>query len=135
LLLGVGDGKLQTDSFRGFQYSHSVLNVFSDTNLQPLNETWHPRLQNIVYWGMDWLCPSYNQRFSEQLHEHYGNISAEVTISHILPSIDSGNLQAVIYDLTDNFVYVAYGFVKNNKTKVNAFDRPFVALNMTELFN
>lgn len=50
LLFGVGDGKL--NEFRGFQYSHSVLNVFNDENLQPYNETWHPRIKDIVYWGM-----------------------------------------------------------------------------------
>ncbi len=52
LMLGVGDGK--TNEFRGFQYSYSVLNVFDDQNLMPYNETWHPRINDIVYWGMDW---------------------------------------------------------------------------------
>lgn len=134
LLLGVGDGKLQTDSFRGFQYSHSVLNVFDDKNLEPSNDTWHPKIGNVVYWGMDWQCPSFNQRFSEQLNLYYGKLSAETTIQHILPSIDSGNLQAVVYDLTDNFVYIAYGVVDSQQKKLNAFDRPFIRLNLTDIF-
>lgn len=135
LLLGVGDGKLQTDSFRGFQYSHSVCNVFSDKNLEPANDTWHPKISNVVYWGMDWLCPPFNQRFAEQLNTYYGNLSAENTIRNILPSIDSGNLQAVVYDLTDNFVYIAYGFIGSDGKKRNAFDRAFIKLNMTEVFS
>ena len=76
LLLGVGDGKLETDSFRGFQYSHSVCNVFDDKNLQPANDTWHPKISNVVYWGMDWLCPPFNQRFAEQLNTYHGQLSA-----------------------------------------------------------
>lgn len=43
LILGVGDGKLGI--FRAFQYSHSVLRVQDDMNMQPYNETWHPRMQ------------------------------------------------------------------------------------------
>jgi hypothetical protein len=41
------------NEFRGMQYSYSVLNVFDDGNLMP-NATWHPKIPNIVYWGMDW---------------------------------------------------------------------------------
>jgi exportin-7 len=50
LMLGVGDGKL--NEFRGFQYSYSVLNIFNDLNLKPDNSSWHPRIKDVVYWGM-----------------------------------------------------------------------------------
>ena len=43
------------------QYSSSVATVISDTNLIPANDTWHPKIPNIVYFGMDWDCPSYNE--------------------------------------------------------------------------
>lgn len=49
LILGVGDGGHET--FRGFQYSHSVANVVNDTGLIPANDTWHPQIENVVYWG------------------------------------------------------------------------------------
>jgi isopenicillin-N N-acyltransferase like protein len=45
----VGDGKLNV--FRGFEYSYSTLKVFDDQNMEPL-ETWHPRIENVVYYGM-----------------------------------------------------------------------------------
>lgn len=48
-IFGVSDGKL--DEFRGFQYSASAFNVFDDENMQPYNETWHPRMKNVIYWG------------------------------------------------------------------------------------
>lgn len=63
LILGVGDGKVrpldswrrrmtlfQTNSFRGVEYSHSVANFYSDTNMKP-EATWHPRINNTVYYG------------------------------------------------------------------------------------
>lgn len=53
LILGVGDGK--SNSFRGFEYSYSVLNVFNDVNMQPYNQTWHPRIPGLVYWFIKYL--------------------------------------------------------------------------------
>lgn len=60
LILGVGDGK--AGYFRGFQYGHSVLNVVNDSVPLPKNDTWHPAVKDAVYWGMDWLCPSFTSR-------------------------------------------------------------------------
>jgi len=60
LILGVGDGKMATDGFRGVQYSYSVANFINDDDLIPV-ASWHPPIENIVYFGMDWLCPAYNQ--------------------------------------------------------------------------
>jgi hypothetical protein len=57
-----------------------------------------------------------------------------LTISYILPGLTSGNLQAVIYDLTDNEMYVAYGYVYENGTKINAYDRSFLKLHLPSLF-
>jgi len=54
--LGVGDGK--TSRFNSIQYSASVANFLNDTTLKP-EADWHPKIKNIVYHGMDWLCPGY----------------------------------------------------------------------------
>jgi isopenicillin-N N-acyltransferase-like protein len=56
LILGVGDGK--TSRFNSIQYSASVANFLNDTTLKPEGD-WHPKIRNIVYHGMDWLCPGY----------------------------------------------------------------------------
>ena len=47
LILGVGDGN--SDTFSGFQYSPHVANVIKDTNLAPVNASWHPPIENVVY--------------------------------------------------------------------------------------
>jgi hypothetical protein len=50
---GVGDGK--SNDFSGFQYSPHVANVIKPANLRPANDTWHPQIDDVVYWGMDWV--------------------------------------------------------------------------------
>jgi len=132
LLFGVGDGK--APEFRGFQYSYSVLNVFDDQNLQPDNATWHPRMNDIVYWGMDWDCPSYNKALHKGLSTYYGNITVENTIQNILPSVQTGDTHVAIYDLTNQFMYYAHVGLENT-TNRNAYQRPFTKLNMQQLFS
>jgi hypothetical protein len=55
-----------------------------------------------------------------------------------LPGLNSGNLQAVIYDLTYEWVYVAYGYEYyndlNQRIRVNAYERPYVGINLKEAF-
>lgn len=68
------------------------------------------------------------------LTQNYGNISAQITIRKIAPGLNSGNLQVVIYDLSKEKVYFAYGYVSEDKKKTNAFQRPFIELNLRELF-
>lgn len=51
-------GKAQT--FRAFEYSYSVAIPMDSTNQEPLYP-WHPRIPNMVYYGMDWLCPGMSQ--------------------------------------------------------------------------
>ncbi len=43
------------------------------------------------------------------LTQDHGNITAELTIRKIVPGLNSGNLQVVVYDLTYEKVYFAYG--------------------------
>jgi hypothetical protein len=131
LILGVGDGK--TGEFRGFQYGHSVLNVVNDSAPLP-NETWHPAVPNTVYWSMDWLCIPFNQRLGDLLANYSGIITAQITVREILPSLTSGNLQTVIYDLTNQTVYFAYGLVTEDNKKINAYDRPYIRLDLKPLF-
>lgn len=132
LILGVGDGKL--GYFRGFQYSHSVANVIDDENLAPVNSTWHPAMENVVYWGMDWLCPGYSQVLSSQLLKYHGNITAENTIRYITAITQTGDLHVVISDLTDMKMWVAFAAASTESGPMYAYDRQFIELDGTSLF-
>ncbi|KAL3855217.1 hypothetical protein ACJMK2_014437 [Sinanodonta woodiana] len=131
LILGVGDGKMQ--AFRGVEYSAAVANFMDDTNMMP-EADWHPKIKNAVYWGMDWLCPGYSEVLARQLNKHYGNLTAEITIRDIVSIVQSGSLHIAVYDFDNNLVYVANARATYESGPLNAYDRQFVRLNMTELF-
>ena len=137
LLLGVGDGKANggQGAFRGFQYSPSVANVMDDTNLMPLNDSWHPRIPEVVYWGMDWICPNDNKMLSHQLNALYGNITAENTIRHIVPYVQTGDLHIAIYDHDAMLMYIATAAPSGSTGPRNAYQRTFTKLDMTALFS
>ncbi|GMH77588.1 hypothetical protein TrRE_jg2056 [Triparma retinervis] len=70
LILGVGDAK--TGEFNSVQYSNSVANFITSDNLQPVNETWHAPIEDVVYFGMDWLCPNYSEVLHDRVSHHRG---------------------------------------------------------------
>ncbi|XP_061188063.1 prolyl 4-hydroxylase subunit alpha-2-like [Saccostrea echinata] len=104
LILGVGDAKI--GQFRGIEYSASVADLFDDLNMRPA-EKWHPKIQNVVYWGMDWDCPAFNEVLGNQLQKYHGNITVENTIRDVVSIVQSGDLQVAIYDLTKNLAYLS----------------------------
>ena len=132
LLLGVGDGN--ANAFRGFQYAPSIANVFDDQNLMPLEE-WHPRIDSVVYWGMDWICPNDNQMLSDQLKKYYGNITALNTIRYILPYVQTGDLHIAIYDHANRYMYVANAASENETGELEAYRRTFLRFDLDELFS
>ena len=58
---------------------------------------------------MDWNCPPFHERLAQLLTKYHGNITAELTVRNIIPSLNSGNLQIAVYDLTYEKVYFSYG--------------------------
>lgn len=132
LILGVGDGKLGI--FRAFQYSYSTLRIQDDLNMMP-NASWHPRIKHMVYYGMDWICPSYNQVLSEQLTKYYGSFSPDVGLRYITPVEKSGDSHAAYYDLTAMHLYVAFAGPHNSTGSPAAFDRQYVQYDVRKLLD
>ena len=69
------------------------------------------------------------------LEKYHGNITAENTMQYILPGLNSGNLQAIIYDLTQEWVYIAYGTQNSKGQLVDAYKRPYIGLNLKKIFS
>lgn len=137
LILGVGDGKANT--FRSFAYSGSEVFVFDDTNLQPWNntaDTWHPRIKDVVYHGMDWNCPSYNSALAAQINSLYGKLTPQNTISDVTAIVQTGDVHIAMYDLTNQQLYVSFMAGTNSTVQhpQMAYDRQFTQLNLTQLF-
>lgn len=81
--------------FVGIQYSASVANFQTPETMMPDNATWHPRIKDLVYYGMDWLCPNYSEVLARQLKANYGNITPESTIRNITAIVQTGDLHVV----------------------------------------
>ncbi len=132
LLYGIGDGELV--QFRGFRTSSTTFLTFSPENLEPVTPT-HPRISDIVYWGMTWDYPKYDSLLHNKLIEHYGRINAHVTINDILPNVETGDLQSIVYDLTDMKIWVANAKANHESGPLPAYERQFIEFNMKAIFN
>jgi len=132
LILGVGDGK-QSGGFTGTAYSGSEIHFYSDTNNHPVGD-WHPLIQNVVYYGMDWLCPSYTSVLGRQLQHYHGNITAENTIYNITAIVQTGDLHAAIYNLRDLSLHVANARADGEHGPRMAYDRQFSRIDMAAMF-
>jgi len=133
LILGVGDGK--TSEFRGMEYSYSVLDIFDDQNMRPNNSTWHPKIPGIVYWGMDWDCPSYNLILSQQMEKYYGEITPELAIQMFTAVEQSGDNHLAFYDLTNMEMYVSYAAPFTVGGPAEGYNRQFTKMDLNALFN
>jgi len=135
LILGFGDGKDTTgvNAFRGIQYGASVANFYTDTNMMP-NATWHPLMKNIVYYGMDWLCPGYTVALNKQLQAGYGQLTAELAIRNVSAIEQSGDLFISYYDYANNAMFQSFARPTNGDGPQAAYDRQFVRFDMTSLF-
>lgn len=135
LLLGVAGGK-QGYGY-AFEYSYSTLDVFDPTNMRPDNSTWHFKLQDIVYFGMDFLCPGFNEVLGTQLKKNHGKLTAELTIRDVVSVEASGDTHAAVYDLTAGELFVSFGSSQNATKGLPqaAYGRQFTKFNLHSLFN
>jgi isopenicillin-N N-acyltransferase like protein len=131
LMYAIGDGV--RGEGRALQTSRIACNVYDPDNLEPLTPT-HPRIADVVYWGMSWNVPKYDRALHDMLVKHYGNLTAEATIREILPTVGTGNLQVAIYDLTRQIAWTSNARANSESGPLNAYERSFIRLDMKALF-
>jgi isopenicillin-N N-acyltransferase-like protein len=134
LIIGVGDGEI--GKANGVEYSGYVANFYEDYNLLPVNETWHFQIVDVVYNGMDWLCPGYNQVLGEQLSKYHGSVDEITTVKNILPTVQTGSLHIAIYDLTEQNMHVSFSrsAAADPSEPFNAYERQYTRLHMKDIF-
>jgi hypothetical protein len=132
LVLGVGDGNAATA--RMVAYSHSMAVVLSSKDHQP-DHWWHPLINDTVYCGMDWICPYFQYKLSQQLNALHGRLTPENTISNVTAVVGTGDLHIGIMDLTDEVLFVANARGVNQTGPDRAFQRQFIRLNMSTHFS
>jgi hypothetical protein len=134
LILGIGDG--EAGIVNGIEYSGYVAIPYNDSTLIPVNDTWHWPIEGVVYNGMDWDCPGYNQKLAEQLDLYHGHITEVNTIHDIIPTVQTGNLHAVVYDLTAGQAHISFmrRSYADESEPLYAYERQFNRVDMDALF-
>jgi len=132
LIIGVGDGA--ANEFSGFQYSPASAHVIKPENLLPVNDSWHPQVPGVVYWGMDWICPNDNAMLAHQLRKFHGRLTPEITISDITSYVSTGDLHIAVYDHAAMRMYIATARPDGGSGPPYAYQRQFTMLDMAALF-
>jgi len=132
LILGVGDGKEKR--FNAVQYSWKNVTFVEDHNLIPVAD-WHPKIDKVVYYGMDWICPGYDQVLSTQLRKFKGNFTAADAIRDVMAVVQTGDLHVYVADLPNDLFYFSVAAARNVPGPVKAYDRPFTKLDLKSLWN
>ena len=71
-------------------------------------------VQDVVYWGMDWLIAGYSKSLSSKISFYYGNLTAEIAIKEIIAKTQTGNLHIALYDYSNNRVLVSFAEGKSS---------------------
>ena len=134
LILGLGGSDAE---FTGVQFrpSPNAPRFYTDTNLLPVNDTWHAPIDNVVYQGMDWLCPGWCSVLGEQLRRYHGNLSTYNTIRYINPIVQTGNLHIAIYEVEDKVLYASFSASSTaaRGSPKFAYERPYIRFDAAAL--
>lgn len=131
LILGVGSAA--DSSFLGYEVSASVADAMTDATQRPV-AAWHPKIPSMVYWGMDWLCPTYTQALANQLEPLHGKLTPELMIQQVPSVVQTGDLHVAVYDLAKQYMFVSFMRASNGTGELYAYDRQYTQLNLGELF-
>jgi len=115
----VGVGSIEDNSFLGYEYAGTELNVYTWKNY-----TAHEQLEDL-FWFDDSEC------LGSVLEAGYGNITSEYLYRYAAPLMNTGDTLLAVYDFWEQIVYLSYSEYKSGTP---AYVRPMTVLNMTELF-
>lgn len=79
---------------------------------------------------MDWLCPEFMATMAANITAHHGNITAEITLRHVAPAVQTGDLHVAIYDLHNGILHTANARKANASGPLAAYMRQYVRIDM-----
>jgi len=132
LILGVGGG--QERRFNSIQYSHSVCNIMDDTNMKPIAD-WHKTIPDVIYYGMDWLCPSFNEALMNQLQKNHGELTPQTAIQDVMSIVQTGDLHVYVADLVNMQLFFAHAARSGASGPLKAYDRSYIQIDLRALFS
>lgn len=121
----VGLGSKPDNSFRGFQYAHTELLMYTDQNWSAPFSSWHPQMDGVIFWdkGEDNAC------IGSILQTNYGNITAALLYQQVVALRQTGDTIVAVFSYDTNEVF--FSFASN---LLPAYNNPMLYLNMTEIF-
>ena len=132
-----GGNATKVAPFTGVQYAADQVRFYDDTNMLPVNASWHPEIKDVVYHGMDWDCPSWTKALGAKLAQYHGKLTAELTIREINPRVQTGNLHVAVYEIEQQTMYVAFSAGAKQRAlggPVFAYERPYARVDVGALF-
>ncbi|KNC53440.1 uncharacterized protein AMSG_08947 [Thecamonas trahens ATCC 50062] len=137
LILGFGHlGDSDGEPFRAIQYSASVANFFNSTTLMPLT-SWHPRMEDLVYYEGDWLCEQGDVVMHRQLAYAHGELSPELVIKNITSVVATGDTFTSVYGFRhdgQHALYQAFARSSSESGPDPAYLRQFTKLDLADLW-
>jgi len=127
IFIGLGDS---TNTFTALAYSYEEVLIWEEKN-QPVYQN-HPYIENVVYIDKH-VQPSHDPCLASLLQTYYGRIDAVNSLRYITSQFKTGDMHIAIYDFHNSLMYVANASPMPNV--VPAYSRPFVRLDMAQLFN
>jgi hypothetical protein len=117
--------------FHGLTVSSNQYNVYNWTSLE-----WpaHPIIKDVMYWDKNYQ-PSHNSCLADLLQYYHGKLDAETVALKIAPVSGTGNDHAVVFDYENEIAYVSFASKTGTKGDINAYNRQFTVLNLTNLYD
>eukprot|EP01084_Bolivina_argentea_P217215 368860_1 len=130
--VGIGDSTTKQVDVLGYGYEY--VNVYNATTF-PVYQPGHPYIKDVIYVNKH-KQPSNDPCLAELLNSTNG-IDSEYMWKYVAAVSQTGDMHAAVYDYKNRLMFVANAGIYDEKTKIAqpAYVRPFVKLNMTELFN
>ena len=130
----VGIGDSTTKQVDILQYSYEDANVYNSTSY-PVYQPGHPYIKDVIYVNKH-KQPSNDPCLAELLNSTT-NIDSQYLWKYAAAVSQTGDMHAAVYDYQNRFMYVANAGIYNKTSKYAqpAYERPFIALNMTQLFD
>ena len=122
--------------FTGVQYAAEQVRFYDDTNMLPVNASWHAPVEDVVYHGMDWDCPGWTKPLGEKLRAMHGKISAEAAAREVNAPLQTGNLHVAIYEIAAGRMLLAHAAGAQQKAAGGpkfAYERPYMQIDVRAL--
>jgi len=131
IFVGVGDS--QSNQMDVIEYSFENVTVWNGTDYPVYNG--HPYIKDVIYVDK-YVQPSQDPCLAELLQYSYGNITSLYLFQNVAAQLQTGDMHVAVYDYKNRFIYVSNAAVYiPNQPQLLAYQRPYIRLNMNDLFN